>query len=66
MAAHLYDKKDNILIGGWRVSKTKFEGVRLNDEASGFKSQVYERVVDGKVTEYTYATAGTEIWQKMV
>jgi len=61
MAAHVYgDKKDNILIGGWRVSKTKFEGVRLNDEASGFKSQVYERVVDGKVTEYTYATAGTE------
>ncbi|QBA23775.1 hypothetical protein EU348_22360 [Chryseobacterium indologenes] len=61
MAAHVYgDKKDNILIGGWRVSQTKFEGVRLNDEGSGFKSQIYERVVDGKVTEYAYATAGTE------
>jgi len=32
----------------------------LEDESSGFKSQVYERVVDGKVTEYAYATAGTE------
>ncbi len=61
MAAHVYgDKKDNILIGGWRVSQTKFEGVQLEDESSGFKSQVYERVVDGKVTEYAYATAGTE------
>lgn len=61
MAAHVYgDKKDNILIGGWRVSQTKFEGVQLEDEASGFKSQIYERVVDGKVTEYAYATAGTE------
>jgi len=61
MAAHVYgDKKDNILIGGWRVSQTKFAGVRFNDEDSGFKSQLYERVVDGKVTEYTYATAGTE------
>ncbi|MDR6462905.1 RHS repeat-associated core domain-containing protein, partial [Chryseobacterium sediminis] len=61
MAAHVYgDKKDNILIGGWRVSQTKFEGVQLEDEASGFKSQIYERVVNGKVTEYTYATAGTE------
>jgi RHS repeat-associated protein len=60
MAAHVYgDKKDNILIGGWRVSQTKFEGLRLTDD-SGFKSQIYERVVDGKVTEYTYATAGTE------
>ncbi|WP_412850539.1 RHS repeat-associated core domain-containing protein [Chryseobacterium sp. PMSZPI] len=61
MAAHVYgDKKDAILIGGWRVSSRKFDQVQLNDDASGFKSQVYERVVDGKVTEYTYATAGTE------
>ncbi|MET3036154.1 RHS repeat-associated core domain-containing protein [Chryseobacterium sp. NRRL B-14859] len=61
MAAHVYgDKKDNILIGGWRVSQTKFKGVELENEKSGFKSQVYERVVNGKVTEYTYATAGTE------
>lgn len=59
MAAHVYgDKKDNILTGGWRVSQRDF-GVQLQD-ATGLKSLVYERVVDGKVTEYTYATAGTE------
>lgn len=59
MAAHVYgDKKDNILIGGWRVSERNF-GVDL-EKSSGFKSQVYERVVGGKVTEYSYVTAGTE------
>jgi RHS repeat-associated protein len=65
MALHVYgEHKDNMLIGGWRVSKTKFDGVRLNDIESGFKSQVYERVVNGKVTEYAYATAGTEDIEK--
>ncbi|HLZ88435.1 MAG TPA: RHS repeat-associated core domain-containing protein, partial [Puia sp.] len=60
MAAHVYgDKKDDILIGGWRVSKRNF-GVTLKDDKTGLKSQVYERVVNGKVTEYVYATAGTE------
>lgn len=61
MAAHVYgDKKDDILIGGWKVSKRDFgKNVVLNDEDSGFKSQIYERTIDGK-TEYTYATAGTE------
>lgn len=59
MAAHVYgDKKDNILTGGWRVSQRDF-GVQLQD-ATGLKSLVYERVVNGKVTEFTYATAGTE------
>ena len=58
MAAHVYgDKKDNILTGGWRVSQTNF-GIRLTDKTS-LKSLVYERVVDGKVTEYVYATAGS-------
>ncbi|WP_280696007.1 hypothetical protein [Chryseobacterium sp. H1D6B] len=58
MAAHVYgDKEDNILTGGWKVSKRDF-GVDL-DKSSGFKSQVYERV-NGKVTEYSYVTAGTE------
>ena len=58
MAAHVYgDKKDNILTGGWRVSQTDF-GIRLTDETS-LRSLVYERVVDGKVTEYVYATAGS-------
>jgi RHS repeat-associated protein len=62
MAAHVYgDKKDNILTGGWRVSQRDF-GVQLQD-ATGLKSLVYERVVNGKVTEFTYATAGTEILQ---
>jgi len=59
MAAHVYgDKKNDILIGGWRVSSRDF-GVKLQDK-TGLKSLVYERVVDGKVTEYCYATAGTE------
>ncbi len=59
MAAHVYgDKKDAILIGGWQVSQRDF-GIKLEDE-TGLKSLVYERVVDGKITEYTYATAGTE------
>jgi RHS repeat-associated protein len=60
MAAHVYgDKKDNILTGGWRVSTRDF-GINKTD-GTGLKSNVYERVVDGKVTEYTYATAGTEM-----
>jgi RHS repeat-associated protein len=62
MAAHVYgDKKDDILIGGWRVSNSDF-GIQLQDE-TGLKSLVYERVINGKVTEYTYATAGTENWK---
>ncbi|WP_257201350.1 hypothetical protein [Chryseobacterium sp. WG14] len=65
MAAHVYgDKKDNILTGGWRVSQTKFEGVELENQKTGFKSQIYERVVSGKVTEYSYVTAGTEDLKK--
>ncbi|WCM40791.1 hypothetical protein MG290_07340 [Flavobacterium sp. CBA20B-1] len=63
MAAHVYgDKKDNILTGGWQVSSRNF-GLTSNDlknNSTGLKSVVYERVVNGKVTEYTYATAGTE------
>jgi len=59
MATHVYgDKKDDILTGGWRVSNRDF-GIQLQD-ATGLKSLVYERVANGKVTEYTYATAGTE------
>ena len=59
IAAHVYgDKTDNILIGGWRVSKNNF-GIKLKD-ATGLKSLVYERVVNNRVTEYVYATAGTE------
>ena len=58
MAAHVYgDKKNGILTGGWKVSNRDF-GIKLQD-ATGLKSQVYERTVKGKI-EYTYATAGTE------
>ena len=58
IAAHVYgDRTDDILIGGWRVSKTNF-GIKLND-GSGLNSLVYERVVKNRVTEYVYATAGT-------
>ena len=58
IAAHVYgDKKDDILTGGWRVSQRDF-GIKLTDETS-LRSLVYERVVDGKVTEYVYATAGS-------
>ncbi len=63
MAAHVYgDKQDNILAGGWRVSNRDFglTSKDLNNSSTGLKSAVYERVVKGKVTEYTYATAGTE------
>ena len=60
IAAHVYgDKADDILIGGWQVSQLILE-LNYNDPASGFKSNLYERVVDGVVTEYVYATAGTE------
>ena len=60
IAAHVYgDKADDLLIGGWRVSQLILE-LNYNNPASGFKSNLYERVVDGVVIEYVYATAGTE------
>ena len=63
MAAHVYgDKKNGILTGGWRVSSRDFglTGEGLYNTSTGLKSLVYEKVVNGKVTEYAYATAGTE------
>lgn len=57
MSKHVYGDKVN-LIGGWKVSGAG-KGLALNNDRTGFKSQVYERTVKGK-TEYTYATAGTE------
>ena len=60
IAAHVYgNKTDDILIGGWRVSKRIF-GLNLEDE-TGLKSLIYERVINGNVTEYVYATAGSEV-----
>ncbi len=60
MSKHVYnDPKDPVeLIGGWKVSNA-VKGITYSNEATGFKSALYERTVDGK-TEYTYATAGTE------
>jgi RHS repeat-associated protein len=58
IAPHVYGDQVT-LIGGWRVSNRNF-GVELENN-TGLKSQIYEKVVDGKVTEYTYATAGTEM-----
>lgn len=60
IAAHVYNNEDIALIGGWQVSTLKIDGVRMTDNDSGFKSQLYERTQDGK-TEYVYATAGTDI-----
>jgi len=66
ISAHVYgDHPDNILTGGWKASSRNFSQgkniVVLNDPyGSGFKSRVYERIVNGKVTEYVYAFAGTE------
>ncbi|MFW0739985.1 RHS repeat-associated core domain-containing protein, partial [Flavobacterium sp. T12S277] len=57
MSKHVYGDKVK-LIGGWKVSSAG-KGLKLNNNDTGFKSQVYERTVKGK-TEYTYATAGTE------
>ena len=60
IAAHVYgDRPNEILIGGWQVSQLILN-LNYNNPASGFKSNLYERVVDGVVTEYVYATAGTE------
>ncbi|WP_314244739.1 DUF6443 domain-containing protein [Empedobacter tilapiae] len=63
IAKHVYgDKKDPAnLIGGWKVSSIG-KNLRLTNEESGFKSGIYERTTDG-VTEYVYATAGTDDWQ---
>lgn len=57
MSKHVYGDKVE-LIGGWKVSNVA-NGFALNNDRSGFKSQVYERTVKGK-TEYTHASAGTE------
>lgn len=57
MSAHVYGGGNVELTGGWQVSNRDF-GITLKNDV-GFKSQVYQRTVDG-VTEYTYATAGTD------
>jgi len=46
MSKHVYGDKVN-LIGGWKVSNAG-KGLALNDNTTGFKSQVYERTVKRK------------------
>ena len=60
MAAHVYgDKKDDILIGGWKKTPNNL-GLNLATSC-GLKSAVYMRTdAKGKVLEYAYVTAGTE------
>src|SRR4029078_6391241 len=59
------DKRESILIGGWRVSDRKFDGVVLEDE-TGLRSQVYERDLGDGNKEYVYATAGTNDGQDVI
>ena len=64
MAKHVYggtdanDVEDRLKNTGWEVSKRDF-GINYTNGDNGFKSQLYERTIDGK-TEYVYAFAGTE------
>ncbi|MDR1762998.1 MAG: hypothetical protein LBR64_03440 [Dysgonamonadaceae bacterium] len=60
IARHVYSGSGE-LTGGWRVSSDNFNVTNLNNNITGLKSNVYERVVDGEVTEYVYATAGTDM-----
>ena len=60
IAHHVYQKENVKLIGGWKVSSSEIGDIKLNHDASGFKSNLYERTVNGK-TEYVYATAGTDL-----
>jgi len=55
IAKHVYGDKVE-LAGGWKVSNIAYK--TMNSD-SGLQSAVYERTVDG-VTEYVYATAGTQ------
>jgi RHS repeat-associated protein len=67
MAAHVYgDKRDGILIGGWRVSKRDFGVLLDNSKVTGLRSQVYERDTKGGGKEYVYATAGTNDMQDVI
>lgn len=59
IAANVYKSGNTGLIGGWARSSAN-TGVSYTNDATGFKSGLYQRTnADGK-TEYTYATAGTE------
>ena len=55
ISKHVYGDKVE-LAGGWKVSDISYKNMNSN---SGLKSAVYERTIDD-VTEYVYATAGTD------
>lgn len=56
MSKHVYGDKVK-LVGGWKVSNKTYQGMTSDN---GLQSALYERTVDG-VTEYAYATAGTQL-----
>ena len=57
IAKHVYG--DNVeLTGGWKVSNKRYDNM---SSRFGLKSAIYERTVNG-ITEYVYATAGTELF----
>ena len=56
MSKHVYGDKVE-LTGGWKVSNKVYQGMTSDN---GFQSALYERTIDG-TTEYTYATAGTQL-----
>ena len=64
MAKHVYNDGDaddilnKLKNKGWVVSDKDF-GISYTNDDNGFKSQLYERTIDGK-TEYVYAFAGTD------
>ena len=60
MSAYVYGDCDVELIGNWTVSDKDIPGLTKELENCGFKSQLFERTIDGK-TEYTYAIAGTDM-----
>lgn len=56
IAKHVYGDKGK-LAGGWKVSTKTYANMTTK---SGFQSALYERSIND-VTEYTFATAGTQI-----
>ena len=70
MAKHVYNDGDADVIlnklknKGWIVSERDF-GISYTNADNGFKSQLYERTIDGK-TEYVYAFAVTEDFKDWV
>lgn len=62
MSKYVYGGPDaGNLEGGWKVS-TAVAGLVLNDPASGFKSQLFEKLNPSTgLTEFCYVTAGTDL-----